>query len=226
MQTSHSFSAAFRATWPVLFGYVPLGLAFGVLFVQLGYPWYYATLMAATVYAGAAQFMAVGLLAAGAGLLEIGLATLLLNARHIFYGLSLAPRFPTAGLSRLYLMFGLTDETYALLTSSNPPAPEAAPRFYLQITALNQFYWIAGCTLGALLGAAITLDTRGLEFTLTALFVVLLVEQARAVRDPRPFLVALASGAVALFTVGSEHMLLVALGLATLLLFLNRRDYA
>lgn len=209
-----------------MFGYVPLGLAFGVLFAQLDYPWYFATLMAVTVYAGAAQFLAVGLLAAGAGLVEIGLATLLLNARHIFYGLSLAPRFPPKGLSRLYLMFGLTDETYALLASSKPPAAATATRFYLQVTALNQLYWISGCTLGALLGGAVTFDTRGLEFTLTALFVVLVVEQALAVRDPRPFLIALASGAVALLVAGSEHMLLVALGLATLLLFLNRREYA
>lgn len=206
-----------------MFGYVPLGLAFGVLFAQLDYAWYYATLMGLIVYAGAAQFLAVGLLGAGAGLVEIGLATLLLNARHVFYGLSLAPRFPPRGASRLYLMFGLTDETYALLASRKPPPAVAATRFYLLVTALNQAAWVAGCTLGALLGGALSIDTRGLEFTLTALFVVLVVEQVRAIRDPRPFLIALVSGAVALLVVGSEHMLLVALGLAMLLLFLGRR---
>jgi 4-azaleucine resistance transporter AzlC len=209
-----------------MFGYIPLGLAFGVLFAQLGHSWYYATLMAVMVYAGAAQFLAVGLLASGAGLVEIGVATLLLNARHFFYGLSLAPRFPKAGLSRLYLMFGLTDETYALLTSSNPPAPEAATRFYVQITALNQLYWIMGCTLGALLGAAFPLNTHGLDFTLTALFVVLAIEQAYAIRDPRPFLIATLSGLIAIALIGNQHMLLGALGIATLLLFLGRRQIA
>ncbi len=223
--TTHTFPAAFRATWPVLFGYVPLGLAFGVLFAQLGHPWYWATLMAVAVYAGAAQFLAVGLLAAGAGIIEIGLTTLLLNARHLFYGLSLAPRFPRGGAARWYLTFGLTDETYALLAGLPPPAPELATRFYVQITALNQAYWVAGCTLGALLGAAVTVDVQGLDFVLTALFVVLAVEQWYAVRNPRPFLTAAGCGLLALLAVGSQHMLLAALGIATLLLLIDRRSY-
>src|SRR5690625_1465782 len=164
--SKHSLFHAFRATWPVMFGYIPWGLAFGVLFSQHGHAWHYATLMAITIYAGAAQFLAVGLLASGAGPLEIGIATLLLIARHFFYGLSLAPRFPKSGLPRLYLMVGLTDETYALLTSSNPPSPENATRFYVQVTALNQLYWVIGCTLGALLGAAFPLQADGLDFTL------------------------------------------------------------
>lgn len=209
-----------------MFGYIPLGLAFGVLFSQLGHAWHYATLMAITVYAGAAQFLAVGLLASGAGLLEIGIATLLLNARHIFYGLSLAPRFPKSGLSRLYLMFGLTDETYALLTSSNPPSPENATRFYVQVTALNQLYWVIGCTLGALLGAAFPLQADGLDFTLTALFVVLAVEQAYAIRDPRPFLIAGVSALIVLAVIDTEHMLLWAMAITTLTLLWNRKASA
>lgn len=209
-----------------MFGYIPLGLAFGVLFAQLDYAWYYATLMAVMVYAGAAQFLAVGLLAAGAGLLEIGTATLLLNARHFFYGLSLAPRFPKRGLSRLYLMFGLTDETYALLTASQPPSAAKAARYYVQITALNQFYWVLGCTAGALFGAAMPLNTQGLEFILTALFVVLAVEQAYAIRDPRPFLIAIFSGLAAILLIGNQHMLLAALAIATVLLFFKQRHLA
>lgn len=223
---SHTSPArsAFTATLPVLFGYVPLGIAFGVLFAQLGYPWYLATLMATAVYAGAAQFMAVGLLSAGAGLLEIALMTLLLNARHLFYGLSLAGRFPARGAGRWYLMFGLTDETYSLLTALPPSQPD--PGFYLKVTALNQLYWVFGCTVGALLGAGLSVDTRGLEFALTALFVVMVIEQALAIRQARPFLIALVSAVIALAVAGSGQMLLVALGLATALLVLDARRQA
>jgi 4-azaleucine resistance transporter AzlC len=214
-------TSALRATLPVLVGYVPLGMAFGVLFGELGYPWYYATLMAAAVYAGAAQFLAVGLLAAGAGVVEIGLATLLLNARHMFYGLSMAPRFPPAGAARAYLIFGLTDETYSLL-SGTPTSLRAQTSFYVKVTALNQGYWVLGCTLGALLGRGLALNTDGLEFVLTALFVVLVIEQAYAVRQARPFAIAGLAAALAVLLVGVEHMLLVALTLVSLLLLADR----
>ena len=213
-----------RASLPVLFGYVPLGIAFGVLFAGLGYPWFYAPLMSVIVYTGAAQFMSVSLLAAGAGLLEIGLTTLLLNARHLFYGLSLAPRYPQRGLARLYLMFGLTDETYSLLTSQ--PPRENATGFYLKVTALNQSYWVIGSAIGALLGAGVNVDTRGLDFALTALFVVMVIEQALSIREARPFLIAALSGAAALVLFEPGHLLLAGLALATVLLVLDARRTA
>ena len=110
--------AAFRASIPVLFGYLPLGVAFGLLFNALGYPWYYATLSGLVIFAGAAQFLSVGLLAAHAGLMSIFAATLFLNLRHIFYGFSFLHRFPERGWRRYYLIFTLTDETYSVLTAS------------------------------------------------------------------------------------------------------------
>ncbi|MCW8946229.1 MAG: AzlC family ABC transporter permease, partial [Sedimenticola sp.] len=102
-------SSAFRASIPVMFGYVPLGMAFGILFQNLGYAWFYAPLMGITVYAGAAQFMAVGLLAAQASLFEVAISTLILNSRHMFFGVSLLGRYRATGLKKLYLIFGLTD---------------------------------------------------------------------------------------------------------------------
>jgi 4-azaleucine resistance transporter AzlC len=211
--------AVLRATLPVFFGYVPLGLAFGVLFSQLGAPWPYATLMGFAVYAGSAQFLAVALLGAGAGLVEIALATLLLNARHVFYGLSMASRFSRVpGPGRWYLVFGLTDETYSLLTATKPPAGIPQARFDLAVTALNQFWWVLGCTLGGLLGSGLTLDLAGLEFTLTALFVVLLMEQAR---QPDAWISLLCAAAGAVFAViafGADDLLLAGLASVTLLL--------
>lgn len=215
--------SSFPATLPVLFGYVPMGMAFGLLMANAGYAWYVATLMGLFIYAGAAQFLAVGLLAAQAGLLEVAVATFLLNSRHIFYGLSLMHRFKARGWRRLYLIFGLTDETFSLLTSQPHQSGQDETREQVQITALNQSYWVIGCTLGALLGHAIHFDTTGLEFTLPALFIVLVIEQYRAVRRLFPFVIAVLAAAVTLMLGGAEQMLLISIALALCLLLWGRK---
>ena len=212
---------ALRASLPVMFGYIPLGIAFGILFQELGYAWYLSGLMGLLVFAGAAQFMAIGLLAAHAGLPEVALSTLALNARHIFFGLSLLNRYPARGVKKLYLVFGLTDETYSLITGTRPPDPQRADDYYLAVTALNHGYWVLGCTLGALLGQALSLDTRGMDFALTALFLVLLLEQWRSVREPLPFLLAGGCGLLAILLF-REQMLLLSLSLTLILLLLLR----
>jgi 4-azaleucine resistance transporter AzlC len=215
-------SSALRASLPVMFGYVPLGMAFGILFQDLGYSWYYATLMGIVVFAGAAQFMAIGLLAANAGLLEVFVSTLALNSRHIFFGLSLLGRYRGRGFRKFYLIFGLTDETYSLITSTAAPDPDHQSDYYLAITALNQSYWVIGCTLGALLGSVTRFDTQGMEFALTALFLVLLIEQWRKVGEPLPFLLAAICGLLAL-QFFEQQMLLVSIALSVTLLLLKYR---
>ncbi len=212
---------ALRASLPVMFGYVPLGMAFGILFQDLGYPWYFATLMAVFIFAGAAQFMAIGLLAAHAGLLEVAISTLALNSRHIFFGLSVMSRYSCRGVKKLYLIFGLTDETYSLITSTPTPSHGRESDYYLAITAFNQSYWVIGCTLGALLGHMIDFDTRGMEFALTALFLVLLIEQWNKVREPFPFVLAAICGLGALILL-KDQMLLVSIALSVLLLIVRR----
>lgn len=222
--SSDAFQAAFSRTLPVMFGYIPMGMAFGVLFSELGYPWFFATLMGLVIFAGAAQFMAVGLLAAGAGMVEVAVTTLLLNSRHVFYGLSLLQDFKVKGWRRWYLIFGLTDETYSLLTSMKGEKKDLG-ELQLSITALNQGYWVVGCTVGVLIGETISFDTTGLEFTLTALFMVLVIEQYKAVRTLFPFLIALASGVVSLSLADASNMLLVSLSLALALLLLKGRAH-
>ncbi|WP_275099635.1 AzlC family ABC transporter permease [Sedimenticola hydrogenitrophicus] len=217
-----TLAAAFRASVPVLFGYVPLGMAFGILFQDLGYAWYYAPLMGLTVYAGAAQFMAVGLLAAQASLVEVAISTFILNSRHMFFGVSLLGRYRARGLKKLYLIFGLTDETYSLITSTHPPDGHDEQNYYLALTALNQGYWVAGCALGALFGAGVEFDTRGMDFALTALFMVLMLEQWKKLREPYPFAIALLCGLAALWLF-REQMLLVSIGLSIALLLLRTR---
>jgi 4-azaleucine resistance transporter AzlC len=211
-----------RATLPVMFGYVPLGMAFGILFQDLGYPWYFATLMGLFVFAGAAQFMAIGLLTAQAGLLEVAVSTLALNSRHIFFGLSVLGRYRCRGLKKAYLIFGLTDETYSLITSTEPRGDQNEQDYYLTITALNQSYWLVGCTLGAVTGSLADFNTAGMDFALTALFLVLLIEQWAKIRELFPFVIAILSGmlAIALFR---EQMLLIAIATAIVVLVIQWR---
>lgn len=213
---------SFKTTIPVLFGYIPLGMAFGILFNELGFHWIYATLMATVIYAGAGQFMAVGLLANHAGFIEVAITTLLLNSRHVFYGISLINKFKTSCWRKFYLIFGLTDETYSLLTGSRPPEDKEETDFYLLITALNHSYWVLGSTLGAILGANMTVNTSGLDFTLPALFVVLAIEQYKVVRESRPFVMAGAVAFLSIWLFSRDNMLLMSILLSVIVLLLSR----
>ena len=122
--------SALRTSLPILFGFVPLGIAFGLLFQALGYSWYFSSLMGIVIYAGAAQFMAIGLLGAGVGIFEIAISTFFLNSRHMFYGLAFLKSFGNWNLRKLYLIFGLTDETYALMTTINVPENFIKDRYF------------------------------------------------------------------------------------------------
>ncbi|WP_221797224.1 AzlC family ABC transporter permease [Oceanobacter mangrovi] len=216
-------SQAFKASLPVMFGYVPLGIAFGILFAGLGYHWLFASLYGLVVYAGAAQFLAVGLLSAQAGLLEVAVATLLLNARHMFYGLSLIGKLGQSRLARFYQIFGLTDETYSLVSAAKIPAGVDAAAWRLRITAFNQTWWVIGCSIGGWLGSRIEFSTAGIEFALPALFVVLLVEQYRYLRALWPFVTALLVGLFTLFVISRDQMLLISVMLALCVLLLQWR---
>ena len=202
--------SAVKISLPIMFGFVPLGIAFWLLFQDLGYPWYFASLMGIIVYAGAAQFMAIGFLSAGLGVVEIAMSTFFLNSRHMFYGLSFLESFGNWNIRKLYLIFGMTDETYALLTTIKVPERFVKERYYLYITLFAQFYWVLGCTIGAILADVLTFNTDGMEFAATALFVVLLIEQWIIVRRLLPFIVGFLSSIIALvFFI--NHMLLTAI---------------
>jgi 4-azaleucine resistance transporter AzlC len=143
--------------------------------------------MGITIFAGAGQILAVSLIAASAGLLEVFVAMFVLNARHLFYGLSLLGQFRGAGWRKLYLIFGLTDETYSLLTSRPRPGTRSEEqRNDFLITLFNQLYWVVGCAVGALLGDNVAFDSTGIEFALVALFIVLTIEQYKALGEQFP----------------------------------------
>lgn len=217
--------SVFRLTLPILFGYLPLGMAFGVLFTtQLDYPWWAAPAMGILIYAGAGQILAVSLLAAEAGLLEVFIAMFVLNARHLFYGLSLLGQFQGAGWRKAYLIFGLTDETYSLLTSRGRSADRAHEQAVdFRITLFNQCYWVAGCALGALLGANVAFNSTGIEFALVALFIVLTIEQYKSLGDAFPVVVGAAAAAVAILFLPPAHQLIGAIIVVSVVLLVQYR---
>ncbi|MDR3166678.1 MAG: AzlC family ABC transporter permease [Treponema sp.] len=183
------FFDALKYSVPVFLGYMAIGIAFGLLLVDAGYPWWLAPIMSVVMYAGAGQYIAVGLFAAGTTLWEAALVQLVVNARHMAYGLSLFNRFQNAGSYRYYLIYALSDETFALLSSlpekgagkTSPAGPEggSGSRFMFYVALLDQSYWVAGSVIGAVAGSLIPFDFEGIGFALTALFIVLLIEQIR-----------------------------------------------
>jgi 4-azaleucine resistance transporter AzlC len=197
---------------PVAMGYVPLGMVFGFLFVQAGAPWWLAVFSSVIVFAGAAQFMMVPMLASGLPLAAIALATLVVNLRHIFYGLSLLHKLPTEPWARWYLVFGLTDETYSVLTTL--PAGTST-RQMVEVALLNQGWWVLGTLLGAVIGTQAQVPLVGLDFALAALFAVLAVEQWRSAHTATPLWVALVSYATALALM-PQQALLIAIALSVL----------
>ena len=190
---------------PVAMGYIPLGMVFGFLFVQAGAPWWLALIASVTVFAGAAQFMMVPMLAAGLPVAAIAVATLVVNLRHVFYGLSLLDKLPRQPLARWYLVFALTDETYSVLTTL---PPGTSTRQMVTVALLNQGWWLLGTLLGAVIGAQAKIGLVGLDFALAALFAVLAVEQWRSADSAAPLWVALLAYAVAWALMPQQALLL------------------
>ena len=205
-----------------MMGYSILGFAFGLLLVSFNYDWYLAPLMSLFIYAGALQFVAINFFNAKAGFIDIAMASWFVNLRQSFYGLSLLKRFKKTGKLKPYLIFGLTDETYALLTTIKDDPQLKKKWYYFFLTLFNQCYWFIGSTLGAIVGSNIDFDTAGLEFSLTALFVVLCIEQYKNLKNSIPFLIGALSSGFALLFVPSDKMLVVAIFLSLALLFFFR----
>jgi 4-azaleucine resistance transporter AzlC len=210
---------AFKISIPVMMGYSVLGFAFGLLLVSFDYPWYLASIMSIFIYAGALQFVAITFFNVKAGLIDIAIASFFVNIRQSFYGLSLLKRFKKTGKFKTYLIFGLTDETYALLTTIKDDEKLKKKYYYFFLTALNQSYWFIGSTLGAIIGSNIKFNTAGLEFSLTALFVVLCLEQYKNLKNMTPFILGLVASFFSLIFIPSDKMLVVSIILALLLMF-------
>lgn len=168
---------AFKQSLPVMAGYLVLGMGFGILLMTKGYGVVWAFLMSLFIYAGSMQYVTVNLLAGGASILSAALMTVMVNARHLFYGISMIERYKNTEPYKPYLIFGLTDETYSLVCSGNMPEGVDEKKYFFILTLLNQCYWIIGSVAGSLIGRFAAFNTAGIEFSMTALFLVVFVEQ-------------------------------------------------
>ena len=173
----HCLKVAARTTIPVFLGYISCGIAFGLITINAGYPWWLAPAMGILMFAGAGQFLAVPLFAAGTPVLAILATELLLNIRHIVYGLPLINQFKDCRRTKPYLIFALTDETFSILTTTRVPVGVKAEDYYFAVSILDQSYWVGGSLIGSLIGTMIPFDMTGVDFALTALFAVLSIEQ-------------------------------------------------
>ncbi|MCQ4672284.1 AzlC family ABC transporter permease [Lactonifactor longoviformis] len=214
-----AFRAAFPYTIPICAGFMFLGIAYGIFMRSKGFAFWYPMLMSATIFAGSMEFVAVSLLLSPFQPFYALLLALMVNARHLFYGLSMLEKYRGTGRKKWYLIFGMCDESFSINCTTDPPAGIDRGWFMFFVTLLNQCYWFAGATAGAVLGGFLHFDTKGLDFVMTALFVVIFLDQWFASRDHFPAVIGVVATAVCLFLFGPDNFILPSM--ATMLAILT-----
>lgn len=218
---------AFVDTLPVMTGYLVLGFGFGIVLHAAGYGLPVALAMSLFIYAGSMQYAAIGLFTGGASLVTVGLTTLMVNARHLFYGISMIDKYKDTGKRKPYLIFALTDETYSLVCRDLTQIPlEQRRSYYLLVSLFDHLYWVAGTALGAVAGRLIHFNSEGIDFALTALFVTVFLEQWLSSKDHLPALAGVGVSLLCLPVFGAEGFLIPAmLGIAVILcLYKGKRE--
>lgn len=214
--------AAFPHTIPVLTGFLVLGMAYGVLMQTKGYGAVWAVLMSAIAFCGSMQFVAITLLTVAFDPFQAFLLSLMVNARHLFYGISMLGKYKGLGVIRPILIYTLCDETFSISSGVEPPEGVSRKYFYLSISLLDYIYWVLGTFFGGVAGQLVTFDTTGLDFVLTALFVVLFIEQVKKRGNRLPGLIGLAATAVCLTVFGATRFVIPAMLLILAVLLLGR----
>jgi len=206
-------------------GYLVLGFGFGIILKANGFEAYLAVVMSIAIYAGSMQYVAVGLLASGASLITVALTTFMVNARHLFYGISMLDKYKNTGKRKPYLIFALTDETYSLLCNDHPDVPpEERKNYYFFVSLLNHIYWVAGSALGAVVGSLVKFNSQGIDFVLTALFITIFLEQWLTARKHAPAVMGVAVSVLCLILFGSESFLIPTMLVILLLLCLYKEE--
>lgn len=218
-----AMKAAFPYTLPILAGFTFLGIAYGLFMHSKGFSFVWPMLMGLTIFAGSMEFVAVNLLLSSFNPLYAFGLTLMVNARHLFYGLSMLERYRGTGLKKIYLIFGMCDESFSINVSAAPPADVDKGWFMFFVTLFNHAYWVLGATLGGLLGRFITFDTTGIDFVMTALFVVIFLNQWMEQKHHTPALIGIGASALSLLLFGADHFILPAMALILALLTLLRK---
>lgn len=215
--------AAFVKTLPVMAGYLVLGFGFGILLEDNGYGFWWALAMSGFIYAGSMQYVTISLMTSGASLISAALTTLMVNARHLFYGISMVDRYKDAGKKKPYLMFALTDETYSLVCNGECPEETDSHSYYFWVSLFNQCYWIVGSLLGSLVGTALQFNTAGIDFSMTALFVTVFIEQWLSTKNHISAVLGVVSSALCLFVFGSDKFLIPSMIVITVVLSLSKK---
>ena len=211
---------AFLDTLPVMAGYLVLGMGFGVLLESKGFGVLWAFCMSFFVYAGSMQYLAVSMLAPGVSLVSAAVTTLMVNARHLFYGISMVDKYKNTGKIKPYIIFALTDETYSLVCDGNH-----TNAYYLLVSLFNHFYWVMGSVLGSLIGSLLNFDTNGIDFALTALFLTVFTEQWISQKRHRYAVIGVIASVVCLICFGKDNFLIPSMALiAAALLILRKKE--
>ena len=212
---------AFIDTLPVMTGYLVLGFGFGIIIKVNGFSIWHALVMSTFVYAGSMQYVAIGLFTGGASLITVALTTLMVNARHLFYGISMIDKYKKTGIKKPYLIFSLTDETYSLVCTDNNKIEEKDRKgYYFLVSLLNHLYWILGSAIGALIGTVVKFNSEGIEFALTALFVTVFVDQWISSKNHFSAICGVIASVICLLIFGKDNFLIPAMLIIALALCL------
>ena len=214
---------AFLDTVPVMTGYLFLGFGFGILLHQSGYGVFWCLAMSVFIYAGSMQYIAVSLLTGGAGLLTAALTTIVVNARHLFYGISMVDAYKGAGKKKPYMIFALTDETYSLVSKNQVPEGLSRHSYCFLVSLFDHIYWVAGSALGSLAGSLLPVNFKGIEFVLTALFVTIFVEQWLSTKNHIPAIIGIVTTALCLLIFGKDVFLIPSMVVIALLLTMSQK---
>ena len=218
-----AFKAAFPKTIPILAGFLFLGFSYGVYMNVSGFSFVYPMVMSAVIYGGSLEFLAVSMLLSPFAPLQVFVVSLMIQARHLFYGISMLEKFKGTGLKKLYLIYGMCDETFSVNYVAEVPAGVDRGWFMFFVTLLNQIYWVAGATLGGLCGSLITFNTKGLDFVMTALFAVIFLDRLMSEKKHYTAVIGVLSALLCRIIFGADSFMLPTMGLMLLLLTAFRR---
>jgi 4-azaleucine resistance transporter AzlC len=217
--------AALPHTIPVFTGFIFLGIAYGILMNTKGYGMGWTILMSLMVFAGSAQYVAITFLTSVFNPVYALLMTLMINARHLFYGISMLDKYKTTGKMKPYLIFGLCDETFSIVCSTKPPEGVNQNWFYFFITLLDHSYWVLGSAIGGMLGSMFSFNTKGLDFVLTALFVVIFVGQWKTQKDHKPAVIGVLCSVICLVIFGASNFIIPSMIAILVVLTISRKEY-
>lgn len=225
MSTIELIKKVIIKTLPVMAGYIVLGIGFGILLKVNGYGLFWALIMSVFIFAGSAQYVGISLITGGASVITTALTILFVNARHLFYGISMLDKYKGAGAKKPYLIFALSDETYSLVCDGKHPEGSDKYKYWFLISLFDQIYWVVGSIIGSILGGILVFDSTGIDFSMTALFITVFVEQWLSVKEHRPALIGLIGSAICLLVFGADRFLIPSMVVIVLMLSLCKKTF-